>query len=90
MAAKLISDVTVTVGDDSDTAKHIEQLGGFIAQVAPVSAVVWDETNRVASTPAYKFVGESIKDIGEGIKALCELVCAKVADTTKPFINEVF
>ena len=80
MAAKLISDVTVTVGDDSDTAKHIEQLGGY-HQVAPVSAVVWDETNRVASTPAY-MSGESIKDIGEGIKALCELVCAKVADTT--------
>ena len=79
MAAKLIPGVCVTVGGPSDTAKHIEQLGA-IHQNSQVDEVVWDEAHRVASTPAY-MVGPSIKDIGSGIKALCDVVVAKTVAT---------
>ena len=75
MAAKLIPGVCVTVGGASDTSKHIEQLGA-IHQISQVDEVVWDEQHRVASTAAY-MVGTSIKDIGAGIKALCDVVMDK-------------
>jgi enhancing lycopene biosynthesis protein 2 len=76
MAAKLIPGVCVTVGSASDTSKHIEQLGAM-HQSCRVDEVVWDEEHRVASTPAY-MVGTSIKDIGAGIKAMCEVVMANI------------
>ena len=72
MAAKLIPGVTVTIGSECDTSEHIKQLGG-VHKVCSVDEVVWDEKNNVVSTPAY-MLGPSIKDIGSGIKLLCQEV----------------
>ena len=80
LAAKLIPGVTVTVGQAGDTAEHITQLGG-IHQVAKVSEVVWDEKNKVASTPAY-MLGPSISAIGTGIEALCQSVVQHATTTS--------
>ena len=72
IAAKLIPGVTVTVGQECDTAQHIEQLGG-IHQISNVDDAIWDDHNKVASTAAY-MLGSSIKEVATGIEAFCELV----------------
>ena len=75
MAAKLLPGIKVTVGKDGPTAQDIKNLGA-IHQECQVDDVVWDDDNLIASTPAY-MVGPSIKDIGLGIKKLCEIVVNK-------------
>ncbi len=81
MAAKLIPNVKLTVGNSGDTANHIEDLGA-IHQPCSVSSTVYDDVNNVVSTPAY-MVGPSIKDIGAGIQQLCETIYQKCHEKSK-------
>ena len=60
--------VRLTIGNDPDTAKAIEAMGGTHVE-ATASEVVIDETNRVVSTPAY-MVARSISEVGTGIDKL--------------------
>ncbi len=84
MAAKLIPNVRLTIGNDGDIATLIESFGA-IHQPCTVNNIVWDETNKVVSTPAY-MIGPSIKDIGSGIQLLCQTIyekCQKKANEKK-------
>ena len=84
MAAKLIPNVRLTIGNDGDIATLIESFGA-IHQPCTVNNIVWDETNNVVSTPAY-MIGPSIKDIGSGIQLLCQTIyekCQKKANEKK-------
>ena len=66
--------VTLTIGNDADTAAGLEALGAK-HQDCPVDEIVFDEANRVVSTPAY-MLGPSIAHIHRGIDKLVEKVIA--------------
>jgi len=60
--------VTLTIGTDADTAANIEALGAKHQNCA-VDEIVYDEVNKVVSTPAY-MLGPSIAHIHRGIDKL--------------------
>jgi len=60
--------VTLTIGNDADTAGAIETMGQKHEQ-CPVSEFVVDEKNKVVSTPAY-MLGQRISEVAEGIEKL--------------------
>lgn len=76
MTAKVLADAgiktTVTIGNDAGTAGHVEALGG-VHKPCAVDDIVFDEQNRVVSTPAYMLAG-SIKEAAAGIEKLVEAV----------------
>ena len=72
IAAKVIPGVTITLGNTSDTSKHAENWGA-IHKECNAENIVWDEQNKVASTPAYMH-DVSIKSIAKGIKQLCDVI----------------
>ena len=88
MAARIIPGVTVTIGEEGDTANDVRSFGA-IHKECSVGDIVWDEKNNVLSTPAY-MLGPSIKDIAIGIKKLCEEVNLKCKETKKSLAkNEI-
>ena len=72
LTAKVLADsgfgVTVTIGNDADTAAHIEGFGAFHRE-CPVDDIVFDAKTKVVSTPAYMLAG-SIKEAAAGIEKL--------------------
>ncbi len=72
MTAKVLADsgfnVTVTIGNDADTAGHIEGFGAK-HEVCAVDDIVVDAHTKVVSTPAYMLAG-SIKEAAAGIEKL--------------------
>lgn len=69
LAAKAIGNkVQVTVGNDPQVAKAIENMGAYHIE-CPVDMAVIDSKNKVISTPAY-MLASSIKELESGIKML--------------------
>jgi len=56
----------LTIGNDAETAKAIEAMGGKHVE-CPVDDIVTDEINKIVSTPAY-MLGPSIAYIAKGIE----------------------
>ncbi len=52
MITKILSDVQVTIGDDEETAKAIEEMGGTHVKTTHGEIVV-DEKYKVITTPCY-------------------------------------
>ena len=69
LAAALIPGVSVTIGNDADTAAAIQSLGATHINKS-VREVVIDQSNRVISTPAYMYGDASISDVATGIEQL--------------------
>lgn len=67
--------VSLTIGDDVDTAKAIEACGAVHAECR-VDGVVVDEVNLIVSTPAY-MLGPGISDVAVGIEKLVDAVLAR-------------
>ena len=57
---------TLTIGNDKDGISMIEAMGSQ-HQECVATDFVFDETNKIVSTPAY-MVGESISEVAEGIE----------------------
>ena len=76
LAAKALGahGVTLTIGNDAETAANLEQLGATHVDCA-VEDIVVDEDNRVVSTPAY-MLGPSIGPVSQGIEKLVATVIA--------------
>jgi len=71
MAAKIFEGagpLTLTIGNDADTAGAIEQMGQKHQRCA-VSEIAVDKKNKIVSTPAY-MLGERISEVAEGIEKL--------------------
>jgi len=68
LMAKVLGNVTLTVGKDATTIKALETLGAKHQQTNHAQVVV-DEKNMVFSTPCY-MLDASIVDIAEGAKAI--------------------
>ncbi|MBB6520437.1 isoprenoid biosynthesis glyoxalase ElbB [Pseudoteredinibacter isoporae] len=73
MSAKLLgAGVCCTIGNDADTAAAVEKTGARHENCA-VDAIVYDEANKLVSTPAYMLAG-SISEAAKGINALVDKV----------------
>lgn len=64
----------VTIGNDTDTASAIENMGGQ-HKTCSVDMIHLDKNNNIVTTPAY-MLGPGIKEVAEGIEKLV----AKVLD----------
>ncbi|MES2997981.1 MAG: isoprenoid biosynthesis glyoxalase ElbB [Pseudomonadota bacterium] len=62
------SGVTITIGNDKETAQILESLGAKPIACESTKCVV-DTTHKVVSTPAY-ILAHSIKDVATGIECL--------------------
>jgi enhancing lycopene biosynthesis protein 2 len=76
LAAKSLGElgVTLTIGNDSETAAGIEALGAT-HQDCPVEDIVTDVQHKIVSTPAY-MLGPSIGPVSTGIEKLVKAVLA--------------
>jgi len=66
----------LTIGNDPGTAKAIESLGAKHIN-CPVDDIVYDEQNKVVSTPAY-MLGPSVAAIAKGIEKLVNKVISLI------------
>jgi enhancing lycopene biosynthesis protein 2 len=76
--AKALADrhPVVTIGNDVDTARAIEAMGG-VHQDRAVDEICVDEANRLVTAPAY-MLGPGIKDVARGIEQLVARVMEMV------------
>ncbi|GAA6151165.1 isoprenoid biosynthesis glyoxalase ElbB [Pseudoteredinibacter isoporae] len=73
MSAKLLGEgVTCTIGCDAETAVAVEATGAR-HENCTVGNIVYDETNKLVSTPAY-MLADGIAEAATGINALVEKV----------------
>ncbi|MGE0077374.1 MAG: isoprenoid biosynthesis glyoxalase ElbB [Bacteroidales bacterium] len=68
LLAKVLGNVTVTIGKDSSTAKAIENIGAKHQQTGHAQVVV-DERNMLFTTPCY-MLDATIVEIADGAKAI--------------------
>lgn len=73
IAARVLGDkVQVTIGNDPDTARAIEAMGGLHVE-CPVDMCVVDAKNRIVSTPAY-MLARGIAEMADGVDRLVKEV----------------
>lgn len=83
IAAKVIPNVSVTLGnDDKDIIQVIERMGAK-PQPAGITDVVVDEVNNVVSTPAY-MCNTSVHKVFDGVGKLVETVLSIAKKGEKP------
>lgn len=68
IAAKLFSNIRVTIGNNQDVAGAINSMGADHIE-CPVDDIVVDDTHNVATTPAY-MLGPTMVEVGRGIHKL--------------------
>lgn len=68
IAAKLFSNIRVTIGNNSDVAGAIQSMGAEHVD-CPVEDIVVDETHNVVTTPAY-MLGPTMVEVSKGIHKL--------------------
>lgn len=64
LITKILGKVTTTIGTDTQTAAHIEKMGGKHIE-STVAEVVSDKANKIFSTPCY-MLDSRISEIAEG------------------------
>ncbi|MCB0379260.1 MAG: isoprenoid biosynthesis glyoxalase ElbB [Bdellovibrionales bacterium] len=71
LVAKILGDqgVTVTIGDDSETAQEIEKTGA-LHETCPVTDYVTDRQHKVVTTPAYMYDQAKPSQVFQGIHGL--------------------
>jgi len=76
IAAKVCANINlypeITIGTDKETAQAINKIGAHHIN-CQVNEIVYDEKNKIVTTPAY-MLGQSIKEIAEGIEKLVKKV----------------
>ena len=65
VVSKLLPGVSLTIGNDADTAGALESMGSKHCD-CPVTEFVVDQENKVVSTPAY-MLGPSVSGVNKGI-----------------------
>lgn len=68
--ARLLNDITVTVGNSTSTASRIEAMGA-IHQQASATGIVVDRKNKIVSTPCYMY-DSRVDEIGEGAEKVVQ------------------
>lgn len=70
LLAKVIEGCNVTIGNDKDTATHIEQMSSQHS-ITSATGIVIDEKNKLVTTPCY-MLGTRISEIYEGARKVVE------------------
>ncbi|MDR2868551.1 MAG: isoprenoid biosynthesis glyoxalase ElbB [Bacteroidales bacterium] len=68
LIAKILGDITITVGDDATTIQDVEQMGATHV-ITRQTEVIADKQNKIFSTPCY-MLQASITDIAESAENL--------------------
>lgn len=71
--------LTLTIGDDEDTAKALRSMSAT-HQEAKVTEVVVDDKHRVVTTPAYMYGDAALKDVATGIEKMVDQVMKWTSD----------
>jgi len=74
--SKLLPGVSLTIGNDADTAAALESMGTSHCECAVTDFVV-DKENKVVSTPAY-MLGPWVNDVHQGIRKCVQETLAMV------------
>ena len=72
LIARVLGNITVTIGQDTGTAEGIEKLGA-IHKNTEHGEVVVDETNKIVTTPCY-MLDANITQIAEGADAVVKAI----------------
>jgi len=72
LIARVLGDITVTIGQDTGTAESIEKLGATHKNSGHGDVIV-DEANKIVSTPCY-MLDADITQIAEGADALIKAI----------------
>jgi enhancing lycopene biosynthesis protein 2 len=74
--------VSVTIGDDTETAAAIAQMGAKNV-VRPVTEAYVDEANQVVTAPAYMYGDAPVHEVYEGIGAMVDSVLEHVGSRVR-------
>ncbi len=77
LIARILGDVELTIGQDTDTATAIEKMGATHKN-ANHGEVIIDTTNNVFTTPCY-MLDADIKQIGEGAENIVRIILKHIA-----------
>ena len=72
LIARVLGNITVTIGQDTGTAEGIEKLGAIHKNTGHGEVVV-DETNKIVTTPCY-MLDANITQIAEGADAVVKAI----------------
>ena len=72
LIARVLGNITVTIGQDTGTAEGIEKLGAIHKNTGHGEVVV-DETNKIVTTPCY-MLDANIAQIAEGADAVVKAI----------------
>ena len=72
LIARVLGNITVTIGQDTGTAESIEKLGAIHKNTGHGEVVV-DETNKIVTTPCY-MLDANIAQIAEGADAVVKAI----------------
>jgi len=76
LLAKVLPQVTLTIGQDAETKKAVEKMGATHKQTTHGEVVV-DEKNKIATTPCY-MLNANIKQIGDGANHIVESLLSMI------------
>lgn len=66
--AKVLDNVTLTIGNNSQVGEKIEQMGAIHQEATP-SGVVVDEANKIVTTPCYMY-DSRVDEVAQGVDTL--------------------
>ncbi|MCI5211581.1 MAG: isoprenoid biosynthesis protein ElbB, partial [Candidatus Electrothrix sp. ATG2] len=72
LLTRILSDITVTIGQDEKTAAHIQEMGGMHASTG-IGEIAVDQQNKIVSTPCY-MLDSRVDQIADGADALIQAV----------------
>ncbi|MFC2086612.1 isoprenoid biosynthesis glyoxalase ElbB [Bacteroidota bacterium] len=72
LIAKVLQNVTLTIGQDNATAKDVEKMGAK-NRITKAGEIIVDKENKLVTTPCY-MLDSSICEVGDGIEKLVRKV----------------
>ena len=70
--ARVLDDITVTIGNNRNVAEKIEQMGAVHRETSPTEIIV-DEENKIVTTPCYMY-DSRVDQVAEGAEKLVKAV----------------
>ena len=70
LLARILGEITLTIGQDEETAAQIEEMGAFHTPTG-IGGIAIDQENKIVSTPCY-MLDSRVDQIAEGADALIQ------------------
>jgi enhancing lycopene biosynthesis protein 2 len=78
LLAKVLGDITLTIGHDEETAAKVQEMGATHAPTG-VGRIAVDQKNKIVSTPCY-MLDSRVDQIADGADALVQAVLDFISD----------